>query len=135
MTAHQEVSVGEPHSVMETVKLAASRLAEAARRHERISSSDYIRNTADPSCARIRSELQAVHKKRRLEKLDAEQRQANNDFSGVDEGLPITQIMREDLIRGTEGDQRLKEWLEKYVYGCGNASPSTSTTTATTDSV
>lgn len=33
--------------MMETVKLAASRLAEAARRHERISSSDYIRNTAD----------------------------------------------------------------------------------------
>ncbi|KAF4743690.1 hypothetical protein FOZ62_009858, partial [Perkinsus olseni] len=130
---HSE-SMGSPRSAMETVKLAASRLAEV-RRHERASSPDPFKEACDPSIARIRSELQAVHKKRRLDKLHAEQRQANNDFSGIDEGIPITQIMREDLIRGTEGDQRLKEWLEKYVYGCGSSSPSTSITTAATESI
>ncbi|KAF4756577.1 hypothetical protein FOZ63_006976 [Perkinsus olseni] len=102
---HSE-SMGSPRSAMETVKLAASRLAEV-RRHERASSPDPFKDASD----------------------------ANNDFSGIDEGTPITQIMREDLIRGTEGDQRLKEWLEKYVYGYGSSSPSTSITTAATESI
>ncbi|KAF4661781.1 hypothetical protein FOL47_006545, partial [Perkinsus chesapeaki] len=114
---------GKPRSVIETVKLAASRLAEV-RRHQQAFTSVIAREDTDGSIARIRSELHDVQKRRRLERLQAEQRQANNDFSGIDEGVPITQIMREDLVRGTEGDQRLKEWLDKYV----NSSQSSSVT-------
>ncbi|KAF4654735.1 hypothetical protein FOL47_009794 [Perkinsus chesapeaki] len=116
---------GKPRSVIETVKLAASRLAEV-RRHQQAFTPVIAREDPDGSIARIRSELQNVHERRRLERLQAEQRQANNDFSGIDEGVPITQVMREDLVRGTEGDQRLKEWLDKYV----NSSQSSSVTTS-----